>query len=86
MWILTHLREIEFFSIEELNRQIAPLLVELNSKPFLKWEDSHRNLFETEERPALCPLPPHPYVFREWKKAKVRIDYHVEVHNAFHRY
>ena len=33
MWILTHLREIEFFSIEELNRQIAPLLVELNSKP-----------------------------------------------------
>ncbi len=31
------------------------------------------------ERPALKPLPPHRYEMGEWKKARVNIDYHVEV-------
>ena len=84
MWILARLRKITFFSIEELNRQIAPLLKELNSKPFQKREGSRKSLFESVDRPAMRPLPTHPYVFREWRKAKVHIDYHVAVHHAFY--
>ncbi len=31
------------------------------------------------DQPALQPLPEQPYVYAEWKKVRVHIDYHVEV-------
>ena len=31
------------------------------------------------DRPTLRPLPPEPFVYGEWKLARVNIDYHVEV-------
>ena len=34
--------------------------------------------------PALRPLPAQPYVYADWKKARVHIDYHVEI--EAHRY
>ena len=36
------------------------------------------------ERPALRPLPAEPYEFAEWKKARVNIDYHVEVDGHYY--
>lgn len=36
-------------------------------------------MFEDLDRPALKPLPTDQYLFSEWKKATVNIDYHVEV-------
>jgi transposase len=55
------------------------LLERLNQKPFKKLPGSRRSAFETIDQPALQPLPEHPYVYAEWKKARVHIDYHVEV-------
>lgn len=78
-WILAALRNRQFFSLAELNEAIAELLVVLNDKPFQKLEGSRRSLFETVDKPALKPLPPQRYEFAEWKKARVNIDYHVEV-------
>ena len=40
---------------------------------------SRASLFEELDRPALRPLPATPYEYATWKKAKVNIDYHVEV-------
>jgi hypothetical protein len=34
-------------------------------------------LFETLEKTVLKPLPVHPYVYAEWKSARVNIDYHI---------
>jgi transposase len=31
------------------------------------------------DRPALRPLPAHPYEYAEWKRVRVNIDYHVDV-------
>ena len=39
---------------------------------------------ERLDRPALRPLPAQPYVFAEWKKVRVNIDYHVEVHGHYY--
>ena len=51
----------------------------LNEAPFQKLAGSRRSLFETLERPALLSSPARPYEFARWKKARVAIDYHVEL-------
>lgn len=83
-WILAALRNRTFFSLSELNQAVREELERLNNKPFQKLEGSRRILYETLDRPALRPLPARPYEFAEWRKAKVNIDYHVEVdHNYY---
>ena len=83
-WILAALRHRTFFSLAELNTAIARLLERLNARPFRKLAGSRRSMFEQLDRPALRPLPPERYVFAEWKKARVNIDYHVEVDGHYY--
>jgi len=77
-WILARLRNVTFFSLEDLNAAIAELLEELNDRPFRKLEGCRRSVYEQVERPALQSLPPRRFEPAVWKKAKVHIDYHVE--------
>jgi transposase len=83
-WILARLRDRQFFSLPQLNRAIAELLEDLNSKPFQKLPGSRKSAFEGLDRPALNPLPSQPYQFAEWKKATVNVDYHIEVHRHYY--
>lgn len=83
-WILAKLRNRTFFSITELNRAIATLLVELNNKPFQKLPGTRKSVFETMDKPALKPLPVARYQFAQWKKARVHIDYHVEIDRHYY--
>lgn len=82
-WILAALRNRTFFSLTALQQAIQEALERLNDKPFQKLAGSRRTLYETVDKPALKPLPVHRYD-AEWRKAKVNIDYHVEVdHNYY---
>ena len=83
-WILAPLRNHTFFSLAEARSAVAPLLEALNNKSFQKLEGSRRSLFVEIERPALSALPLAPYEYAEWSKARVNIDYHVQV--AHHLY
>jgi transposase len=83
-WILAALRNRTFFSLTELNKAISGLLDKLNRRPFKKLEGSRRSWFETIERAALLPLPQTRYVFAEWKKVRVNIDYHVELNRHYY--
>jgi len=78
-WILAALRNRTFFSLSELNQAIRELLVKLNERPFKKLEGTRKNTFEKIEKEALLALPEARYVFAEWKKARVNIDYHIEL-------
>jgi len=78
-WVLARLRNQRFFSLDELNRAIAALMTDLNSRAFKKLPGCRQSAFEELDRPALRPLPATRYEFAEWKVAKVGIDYHVEV-------
>ena len=73
-WILAALRNRQFFSLDELNSAISVLLERLNRRPFRKLPGSRHSAFEALDRPALRPLPEQPYVYAEWKKARVHID------------
>lgn len=83
-WIVAALRKRKFFSLAEVNQAIAELLVRLNQRPFRKRPGTRATLFAQLDRAALKPLPAARYQFGEWEKAKVNIDYHIEVERHFY--
>jgi len=78
-WILAALRNRRFTSLAEVREAVAVLLEKLNTRPMRKLGKSRRQLFEEVEKAALKPLPDKPYELAHWKKARVNVDYHVEV-------
>jgi transposase len=83
-WILARLRNRRFFSLAELNKSIAALLVDLNQRAFKKLPGNRRSAFELLDAPALRPLPAKRFELFRWKSAKVNIDYHVEFDGPYY--
>jgi transposase len=83
-WILARLRHETFFSLAALNARIAELRTDLNARRMRRYQASRQELFERVDRPALRPLPSTPFVYGEWKLARVNIDYHVEVDGHYY--
>ena len=78
-WILARLRHRRFFALAELDRAIGELLAELNQRPFKKLPGCRASAFDELERAVLRPLPASPMVIARFKRARVNIDYHVEL-------
>jgi transposase len=78
-WILARLRNVVCTSLVELNAHISRLLADLNARTMRSYGKSRRALFEELDRPSLRPLPETEYAYAEWKKARVNLDYHVEL-------
>lgn len=83
-WIVARLRHQTFFSLGELNRRIAELLDDLNARPMRHYGQSRRERFEALDRPALKSLPAQRFVYAEWKRVRVNIDYHVAVEHHYY--
>ncbi|HEX5637110.1 MAG TPA: IS21 family transposase, partial [Gammaproteobacteria bacterium] len=83
-WIVARLRHQIFFSLAELNAQISLLLHDLNTRPFKKRDGNRDSVFAQLDQPALKPLPLYAYEFGQWKRAKVHLDYHVEVQHHYY--
>ncbi len=83
-WILAVLRHRTFYSLVELNAAIRECLEHLNSRPLKKLKKSRRELFETTDRPNTLPLPQRPYEYAEWYKARVQLNYHIEVDHHYY--
>jgi transposase len=83
-WILAVLRQRTFYSLAELNAAIWECLERLNTRPMHRVGKSRRELFEAMDRPNALPLPQRAYEYAEWGKAKVNIDYHIEVDHHYY--
>ena len=83
-WILAVLRHRTFYSLAELNAAIRECLERLNTRPLRRTRKSRRELFEAIDRPNALPLPQRPYEYAEWYKAKVHLDYHIEVDRHYY--
>ncbi|MGH7339809.1 MAG: IS21 family transposase [Candidatus Rokuibacteriota bacterium] len=83
-WILARLRNERHFSIESLNGRIAELLEDLNGRTMRVYRASRREMYERLDRPALRALPATRFSYAEWKRAKVNVDYHVEVDGHYY--
>jgi transposase len=82
--LLARLRNWTFFSIQALNKDLAALLHDYNRRPFQKMPETRWSLFEEIDKPALKALHRYSYEYAEWKKARVNIDYHVEVNGHYY--
>jgi transposase len=78
-WIIAALRNQQYFSLAELNRDISEKLEGFNSKPFQKKEGSRLSVFLEREKPFLLPLPKTSYELATWKIATVQLNYHIAV-------
>lgn len=59
-WILMRRRNQRFDSVDDVNEAIAPLLQQLNAKPFQKLPGSRASAFAVLDAPALQPLRMRP--------------------------
>ena len=75
------LRGLTFFSLAECNEAIALVMRRMNDRPMRSLGLSRRELFEKIERDALIALPADDWEFAEWRRARVNLDYHIEVHD-----
>jgi hypothetical protein len=66
------LREMIFFSLKDLNREIKRLLDSYNNLLFKRKEASRRELFQSVEREYLKPLPGQAYELKDYRRAKVQ--------------
>lgn len=83
-WILARLRNHKFFSLAELNQEIKKLLEIVNRKPFKKLPGTRLSQFKEIDKPALKPLPPQRYIYSEFKKARLGVDYHIELDGHYY--
>jgi transposase len=82
--VMAPLRNHTFFSLGATREAYHDRLDRLNNRPFQKLEGSRRSLFEELDRPNLKPLPPERFEFGTWHKARVHLDYHVQVDNHYY--
>jgi len=66
------LREMTFFSLEDLNTEIKRLLERYNNLLFKRKEASRLELFQSVERSYLKPLANSRYELKEYRRAKVQ--------------
>ena len=83
-FILAGLRKRTFFSLAEANAAIRDRLILLNNRPFRKLPGCRQSRFEEIDLPAMLPLPETIYQYAHWKKARVHIDYHIELEGHFY--
>jgi transposase len=76
-YILARFRHHKFFSVDELNIALAPLLDRYNDKIIKHLQKSRTELFEEIDKPYLNPLPMNNYVYKQFKIARVNQDYHI---------
>ena len=82
--LMAPLRHRTFFSLSELNEALQEGCQALNTRPFSKMDGSRLTRFTNEESASLRPLPAKPYEWATWKKAKVHVDYHVEIERNYY--
>ena len=83
-WVLAPLRNRTFFALPELNAALRLQLQALNDRPGPGLPGSRRELFESLDQTALKPLPACPYELALWQKARVHLDYHLQVDGHFY--
>ncbi|MFW2388514.1 MAG: IS21 family transposase [Polyangiales bacterium] len=77
--VLAVLRDELLVGLEAARTRVIEELDKLNDRPFQKMAGSRSSVFAELDAPALQPLPKTRWVPTEWKRAKVHIDYHVEI-------
>lgn len=83
-WVMFKLRKRTFYSLNELNQAIAELVDKANKRNFQKLSGSRYSRFMEIDKPALKPLNQIRYVYKQFIKKRVGLDYHIEFEGHFY--
>ena len=75
MHILMDMEDMVFYSLDDLNRVLMEKVAAENRKPFEGLSYPRYDLFTTEEKETLLPLPPSRFEYLERKTVKVAQDF-----------
>ena len=75
MHILMDMEDMVFYSLDALNRVLREKVAAENRNPFEGLTYSRYDLFTTEEKETLLPLPPNRFKYLERKTVKVAQDF-----------
>jgi transposase len=78
-YILGRLRHQTFFSLDEANQAVRGAVDRINDHVMRRLGMTRRDLFHQIDEPAMRAMPEAPYEYAEWKKARVHLDYHIEL-------
>jgi len=84
--VYARLRNLEFYSLAELNRAIGIGLETLNNTSFQKLPGNRSQRFHDHEKKHLLPLPSEAFVVKHTTSAKVQMNYHVVLGEDRHQY
>lgn len=78
-FIFGRLRNLTFYSLEDLNQAIWEALELFNSRPMQQYKKSRKDRFETLDKPNAKPLPADRFVLTQVKiDVRVAPNYHIE--------
>ena len=83
-WVLARLRKLRFTNLADLNKELRRLMDTANNKKLQRYPYSRKELFDKIDKPCLNPLAKEPYIHREYKKARVGNDYHIELNGHYY--
>jgi len=86
MRIFAPIRNMKFYSIEELNEAIMENLEIHNNMNFQRMKVSRRGLFNEIEKDVLKPLTVEKYEWKDYLRVKVQFNYHIEFSPDKHYY
>jgi transposase len=82
--IIAALRNVQFFSLHEINLTLSEELVKLIHRPFQKMQGNRLTAFEQIDKPCLQPLPATKFEYSDWREGKIQFNYHVEYDRFFY--
>lgn len=83
-YVIGKLRNYQFFSLAEYNKQTQIEVDKFNQKPFQKKEGSRRSVYEDLEKECLKPLPLLPFEVFDRTQAKVYPNSHISYHKNYY--
>jgi transposase len=83
-WVMAPLRHRTFFGLGDLNVALREELDRYNDRLLSKEAGTRRSRFLELDRPALRSPPPNTYEYATWKRAKVFLDYHLELDRRYY--
>jgi hypothetical protein len=85
-YVYQRLKKKVFYDVDTLNAYTLPIIDEFNSKLFTGHTRSRKEIYESEERPCMMPLPDTHYRIRYRKEVTIGPNYHVKVGSEQHLY
>lgn len=84
--IIGPLRKQTFHSLEEINLAYRNKLDELNNKAYKGTKQSRLDIFTSEEKELLIPLPNHVFILKKSVVLTIQRNYHVQLSEDHHYY